>query len=536
VLLVERGRPVHHGKDYIGEGQAPWQMDNRGQLEYEQAKQQYWIQRKCYAFYSATKHFFVNDREQPYQTAEGKPFDWIRGNQLGGKSLLWHRQSYRWSDLDFTANSKDGYGVDWPLRYADLAPWYSHVEKFIGVSGSRENIAVLPDSEYLPPFEMNAVEKFAKQKIEARYADRKLIMGRCAHLSEPTQFFLDQGRYKCMARNECQRGCSFGAYFSTLSSTLPAALKTNNLKIACHSVVHSVSYDDKTGRATGVNIIDEQTLQTREYKARMIFLCASTLGTAQIMLNSTSSAFPTGIANTSGAVGHYLMDHVYNAGAVGEIEGFADDYYKGRRPTGIYMPRFRNVHEQNGKYLRGYAIFGGAFRGGWQRGDSIEKFGKALKHELRQPGPWSFSLKGSGEMLPRFENSASLHQTLKDKWGMPQLVMDCQFSDNEKKMMADIADTSAEMLELIGAKQIKKSINDWPPGLAIHELGTARMGKDPHTSVLNAYNQSHDVPNLFVTDGASFASSGWQNPSLTMMALTARAVDHAVEQYRSKKI
>ena len=536
VLLVERGRPVHHKTDYTGEGKAPWEMPYREQLPYQLVEDQYWIQCKCYAFYDATKQFFVNDRDYPYQTAAGTRFDWIRGNQLGGKSILWHRQSYRWSDLDFGANASDGFGCDWPIRYKDIEPWYTHVEKFSGISGSVENIPVLPDSVFLPPFEMNAVEKFAKKTIESKYSDRKLIMGRCAHLSEPTQFFLDQGRYKCMARNECQRGCSFGAYFSTLSSTLPAALKTNNLKIACHSIVHSVIYDEQSGRASGVNIVDERDNSTREYKAKMVFLCASTIGSTQIMLNSTSTAFPSGIANSSGALGRYLMDHTYNAQAFGTIDGFDEDYYKGRRPTGIFMPRFRNVSSREKNFHRGYALFGGASRPSWQRGEYLEGFGASLKEKLHLPGPWSFTLRGSGEMLPRAENCIRLHKSLKDKWGIPQLEIDCKFSDNEKNMMKDIAETAAEMLEAIGARDIKTDISDAPPGLAIHEVGSARMGRDPKTSVLNQYNQAHDVPNLFVADGASFASSAWQNPSLTIMAIAARAANYAADQYKKNAL
>ncbi|MFT7559191.1 MAG: choline dehydrogenase-like flavoprotein [Flavobacteriales bacterium] len=534
VLMVERGRPVKHKTDYISEGKAPWELENRGKVDQHLVDDQYFVQRKCYAFDSATKQFFGNDKEYPYQTAEGKPFDWIRGNQLGGKSLLWHRQSYRWSDIDFEANLKDGHGVDWPIRYKDLAPWYSHVEKFVGISGSTEGIESLPDSEFLPPFDLNAVERHAKKVLKKNFPERDLIIGRTAHLSEPTQYFIDQGRYKCMARNECQRGCSFGAYFSTLSSSLPAALKTNNLKIACNSVVHSVIYDETTQRAKGVKVIDELSLEEREYKANIVFLCASTLGTTQIMLNSISKTFPKGIANSSGALGHYLMDHVYNARAGGVIPGFEEDYHKGRRPTGVTVPRYNHRSKKNN--ARGFGLFGGAARGSWQHRAGGVEFGAEFKEEIRQPTGWYMMLSGSGEMIPRYENSVTLHPTKKDKWGIPQLLIDCSFSDDEKALMKEMASDAEEMLKSIGAKYVQQTINDDPPGLAIHEVGTARMGRDPKTSVLNGHNQAHDVANLFVTDGSSFSSIAWQNPSLTMMALTVRAADYATSQYRAGKL
>lgn len=527
-LMIERGPAVEHRKDYVGEGVKPWEMPQRGRLDLNTIDTDYYIQKKCYAFNDATKHFFGNDREYPYR--QEKPFDWIRGNVLGGKSLLWHRQSYRLSEMDFTANAEDGHGVDWPIRYKDLAPWYSYVEKFVGISGSKENLAVLPDSEFLPAFEFNQVEKFVKSRIEKRFRNRKMIMGRCAHLSKPTPEHLAQGRGQCMARNECQKGCSFGAYFSTQSSTLPAAIKTGNLKIATDSVVHSVIYDDKTNRVTGVRVIDAETLETREYYAKVIFLCASTLGTTQIMLNSTSEAFPTGLGNSSGALGHYLMDHIYGVGATARVEGFHDSYYKGRRPTGIYIPRFRNVGKQEKDFVRGYAYGGSAQRDSWQSLAGSGLYGEALKEKIRNAGDWSFYLGGQGEMLPHYDNHVRLDPERKDKWGIPQLVLSCEHRDNEKKMIADMGESAAEMLEAAGLKDVKPFFTPRVPGLAIHEVGTARMGRDPKTSVLNGYNQSHDIPNLFVTDGSCFASSPCQNPSLTFMALTARACHYAVNE------
>lgn len=538
-LMVERGRPVEHRKDYVGEGVKPWQMPFRGQVEKAIVDEQYYVQKKCYAFNDATKHFFGNDKDYPYSTPKDKPFDWIRGNQLGGKSLLWHRQSYRWSEHDFTANARDGHGVDWPIRYKDIEKWYDHVEIHAGISGSAENLEILPDSKFLPPFEMNAVEKEMKARIEKKWKTRKLIMGRTAHLSVPAPHHTAQGRIQCQARNECQKGCSFGAYFSTQSSTLPAALATNNLTIATNSVVHSVIYDPKTNRATGVRVIDAETLETREYFAKVIFLCASTLSTTQIMLNSKSESFPTGIANSSGVLGHYLMDHLYGAGASGRVEGFEEEYYSGRRPTGLVMPRFANYSEPKPNFLRGYLLTGSAVREGWESVSHRDGFGADYKNTIRNAGGWIFTMGGSGEMLPRYENQVSLHPTLKDKWGMPQLHIECDLSENDWKMFDDIANTCAEILEGIGVKEVTKKIDakkDWHPGLAIHEMGTARMGKDPKTSVLNGWNQAHDVPNLFVTDGSSMASCASQNPSLTYMALTARAADYAVQQLKLGKI
>ncbi len=538
-LMIERGRPLEHRTDYITEGVDQWDMPNRGRVEAKVALEQFPAQSKCYAFSGYTKHFFNNDRDMPYSTPADRPFSWIRGNQVGGKSLLWARQSYRWGPLDFEANAKDGHGVDWPIRYADLAPWYSHVERHVGISGGRENMDILPDSEFQEAFEFNAVEKAFKKKFDASFAPARMIMGRCAHLTKPTDEQMAQGRLPCQARTMCERGCSFGAYFSTQSSTLPAALKTGRLRIATNAIVHSVIYDAATNRATGVRVIDSETMETREYFAKVVFLCASTLGTTQILLNSTSSAFPTGIANSSGVLGHYLMDHLQGAGAKGRVEGFENDYYSGRRPTGPYIPRFRNVNEQHPKFVRGYALTGHAIRPNWRDAANLPGFGKPFKAAIRKPGPWTFSLNGSGEMLPRYDNAVSLHPTKKDKWGMPQLHVDCTFGDNDHRMREDIADTAADILEKLGVKDIVKQIptlEQLPPGLAIHEMGTARMGRDPETSMLNGFNQAHDVPNLFVTDGACMTSGAWQNPSLTFMALTARACDYAVRQIKLGKL
>ncbi|PCI44032.1 MAG: GMC family oxidoreductase [Alphaproteobacteria bacterium] len=508
-------------------------MKFRDQVDPKLANSEYRVQKDCYAFKDSTKNFFINDKENPYTHDPDKPFSWIRGDHLGGRSLLWHRQSYRWSDLDFTANVRDGHGVDWPIRYKDLEHWYDHVEIFVGVSGSREGIAHLPDGKFLPPHEMNCVETDFKARTEASYPDRKVIIGRCAHLTEPQEIHLDLGRGTCQARNQCQRGCSFGAYFSSQSATLPAAERTGNLTTVTHSIVHSLIYDDITGKATGVRVIDANTKTHREYSARVIFLCASTLGTTQILLNSADKNFPNGLANSSGVLGHYLMDHTMRAGATGRYPGFRNKYYFGRRPTGIYIPRFRNVTDTHDAFVRGYGFQGGAQREGWQDMAHKAGFGVDYKESIRTPGPWTFNLGGFGEMLPRYENYVRLHKTKRDKWGMPLLHINCTYGDNEKKMKMDMAETAKDMLTSAGLADVKPYVHETPPGLAIHEMGTARMGHDPATSVLNRHNQCHDVKNIFVTDGAAMTSSACQNPSITYMALTARAVDFVVQELKS---
>ena len=538
-LMIERGRVVKHRQDYPGEGKGPWQFEYRSKVDNLLVEQQYSVQKLCYAFTDATKHFFGNDRDLPYSTEEGTGFSWIRGNQLGGKSLLWHRQSYRLSDFDFNANKADGVGIDWPIRYKDLASWYSYVEKHAGISGTQENLPQLPDGEFLPPFDMTSPEKHVKQAIEEHFPDRTLIMGRTAHLTKPTQLHIEQGRVQCQARNECQKGCSFGAYFSTQSSTLPAAAKTGNLSIAPNSVVHSLIYHPGSNRVKGVRVVDNENLTTREYFGKVVFLCASTLGSTQILLNSTSKHFPNGIANSSGALGHYLMDHNYNAGAHGKIDGFDDEYYSGRRPTGIYVPNFQYEPKRYKKhYLRGYALAGGAKRLDWLERLDQEGIGVDFKNSLTRAGEWVMGLYAQGEMLPRYENQVSLHPTKKDKWGIPQLHFDCRWSENEILMMEDAAETAHKMLAAAGVRDIESfaTTDKNAPGLAIHEVGTARMGRDPKESVLNGFNQSHDIPNLFVTDGASYCSSAVVNPSLTFMALTVRAVDYCAKELKAHRI
>jgi choline dehydrogenase-like flavoprotein len=535
-LMIERGRVVEHRKDYVGENKAPWEYENRTKVKNLLVQDQYNVQQQCYAFNERTKHFFGNDKELPYTTKPGTEFSWIRANQLGGKSLLWHRQSYRWGKYDFKANKLDGHGNDWPIRYEDLEKWYSHVEIHAGISGSKENLPNLPDSEFLPPFEMNAPEKDIKKKLAKLFPERPLIMGRAAHLTQPTQLHLSQGRVQCQARSECQTGCSFGAYFSTQSSTLPAAAATGNLHIAPNSVVHSLIYDEKTNRVKGVRVIDNDDLSEREYFAKIVFVCASTLGSTQILMNSKSKKFPNGIANSSGVLGHYLMDHNYNAGASGFIKGFENEFYSGRRPGSLYMPNFNFKPDPKRPYLRGFALSGGASRENWKNMQRQDGLGVDFKEKLQHPGRWRFGLHAQGEMLPRFENQVYLHSSLKDKWGIPQLEFDCSFTKNEKDMMEDAAEQAKKMLLAADVYDVKSYVSHEPPGLAIHEVGTARMGRDPKTSMLNGYNQSHDIPNLFVTDGSSFCSTATQNPSLTFMALTARAVDYASKELKEKRI
>ncbi len=529
-LVIERGHHVEHGADYT-DFQDPWDFENRGMMPEEEWEQDYQIQKRCYAFSSLNKHLWVKDTDHPYTTPEDRPFNWLRGYHLGGRSLLWARHSYRWSDLDFEANAKDGHGVDWPIRYRDIEKWYDHVETFAGISGSAEGLAHLPDGKFLPAMDLNCVETELKGKIESTYPDRRLIMGRIAHLTEPTAEQQGLGRGQCQYRHHCYRGCSFGAYFSSLSATLPAAKRTGNLTVVTDTIGHSVLHDPATGKATGVRVIDANTKEGRTYTARVIFLCASTLGTSHLMMNSVSEQFPNGIANSSGALGHYLMDHVSGFGVSASYDGPEDMYWRGRRPGGFYIPRFRNVKEgvDNTDYVRGYGIQGGANRADWHRGADGPGVGADLKEKLRKPGPWTLGLGIFGEMLPREDNHVSLHKTRTDKWGIPLLHIDCSWGENDLKMAKAAVSDVIEMVESAGGKVLGHDSSPSPPGHGIHEMGTARMGRDPKTSVLNGFNQAHDLPNLFVTDGACMASSACQNPSLTYMALTARAANHAAD-------
>ncbi len=524
VLLLDRGRHLDHG-NYPTATMQTWEFPHRLNLTQEDRKKNF-VQSRHYSFREDNKHFYINDQENPYE--ERKRFDWIRGDIVGGRSLLWARACYRWSDLDFEANIRDGHGVDWPIRYKDISPWYDYVESFIGVSGNRDGIGVVPDGIFQPPFEMNVVEKHFKQQVEKNYGDRYVIMGRTANLTQPVK-----GRGQCQARNLCHRGCPYGAYFSTNASTIPAAYATGNLEVRPHSLVNRVLYDEQKQKATGVEIIDINTKQTEEFYARLIFLNASTVATAFILLNSTSSRFPNGLGNGSDQVGRNLMDHHKGISVVADVDGFEDSYYYGRRPAPFYIPRFRNVTDKQDTFLRGYHFGGSAYR---PRRAGEAKLGEALKESLSVPGSWQVGLYAFGECLPYSDNRITLNKDKKDQWGRPLLVIDCEFRDNEKTMHEDMKATGAELLEKAGYKNIRVSASISFPGNANHEMGIARMGHDPKTSVLNKYNQMHEVPNVFISDGSCMTSGSCVNPSLTYMALTARACDYAVKELKKNNI
>ena len=517
-LVLERGRKLDHVKDYPTTAQPPWESPTRFQVSPAVAKD-YPVQSGVYCFNEATRHFWVKDTEHPYSTPEGRGFHWIRGYHVGGKSLMWGRQCSRWADLDFEANARDGHGTDWPIRYADLAPWYDYVERFVGVSGRKEGLPQLPDGIFQPPMDMNCVEAEVKARIEKQWPERRMTIGRVANLTRPIN-----GRSACQYRNLCYRGCPFGAYFSSQSGTLPAAAATGNLTLRPDSVVTHVLYDQSTNRSTGVRALDTETGDYREYTARVVFLCAGALNSTWILLHS-------GLANSSGVLGRYLTDQHYRIGARGRVEGFDDKYYFGGRPTGIIIPRFRNLDAagQRPDYLRGFNYQGWANRAGWTRGLNNDNYGADFKDDLFRPGPWTMTLLAFGETLPRRHNHVRLNPDLLDVHGLPTLHIDGRFSDNEDRMRIDMKNAAAEMLEAAGLKEVEtyEQPESYVMGDAIHEMGTARMGTDPRTSVLNRWNQTHDIPNLFVTDGACMASASCKNPSVTYMALTARAVDRA---------
>lgn len=520
VLMLDRGRNVNHG-DYPTALKNPWEFKHRLNLSMED-KETHPIQSRHYSFREDSKHFYIDDLKNPYH--EEKRFDWIRSSVVGGRSLHWARACYRWSDLDFEANLHDGHGIDWPIRYKDIAPWYDYVETFIGVSGSKENLPQLPDGKFQPPFEMNCVEKDFKKRIEGLYHDRNVIIGRTANLTQPVK-----GRGQCQARDLCHRGCPWGAYFSTNASTIPAAYATGNLTVRPHSLVNRIIYDEKTQRATGVELIDTENKQVLEFYARIIFVNAATVATAAILLNSTSKRFPNGLGNDSDQLGRNLMDHHKGLSFSADVDGFEDSYYYGRRPTNIYIPRFKNMNGNKSNFLRGYHFGAGANRG---RHAGNAAIGEDLKNALTEPGPWHISMYAFGECLPYPENRITLNHNEKDPWGRPMISIDCEFKENEKTMHADIAETGKQMLTEAGYKNVKVSGSISFPGNANHEMGIARMGHDPKTSVLNAFNQMHAVPNVFVSDGSCMASVSCVNPSLTFMALTARACDYAVKEMK----
>lgn len=522
-LLLERGRNVTHIEGYPTATMNPWEFPHR-QRDTLEVRENYPIQSKCPSFSEASRHFWVNDKENPYN--EVQPFNWIRGYHVGGRSLLWGRQCYRLSDIDFEANAKDGFGTDWPIRYKDIAPWYDYAESFAGISGQAENLPQLPDGKFLPPMEMNCVEKHVAAGIRKNYNDRIMTIGRVANLTRR-----HEGRGPCQYRNLCNRGCPYGGYFSSNSATIPAARATGNLTLRPYSIVTEVIYDEQRGRASGVRILDAETGEFREFYSRIIFLNASTLGTTFILLNSISRRFPGGLGNSSEQVGHNLMDHHYRVGASGSVEGFEDNYYYGRRPTGIYIPRFRNINKKTTRsdYVRGFGYQGGSGRG---RAGGFDGVGAEFKDSKTVAGGWGMGISSWGECLPYYENKVSLNRSKTDKWGLPTLDIDSKFRENELTMRKDMKNSAAEMLEAAGCRNIHTYDNMPPPGTCIHEMGTARMGRDPKTSVLNGWNQVHEVKNVFITDGACMTSSACQNPSITYMALTARACDYAVKELK----
>lgn len=532
-LVLERGRMVKHVTDYPTMNFNPWDLKFGDQVPKEEIEKHYAKQsRTGYTVRQGWKHWFVKDDEHPY--TEVKRYDWMRGYHVGGRSITWGRQSYRFSDLDFEANAKEGIGVDWPIRYVDIAPWYDYVEEWIGVSGQAEGLPQLPDGKFQPPMEMNCVELDVKAKVEAKIPGRKITMGRTAHITQQNEIQKALGRGKCQFRNLCMRGCPYGGYFSSNAGTLVAAERTGNMTLRPNSIVHSVIYDMETGKAKGVKILDAETKQEMEFYAKIIFLNASAFNSTWILMNSANERFPTGLGNSSDQLGRNVMDHHLGAGASGRSEDFGDRYYSGRRANGIYIPRFRNVDARSKRsdFLRGYGYQGGASRSNWQRLVAELGFGKGMKEQMHEPGDWRMGITGFGEILPHPDNRITLNKEVLDMYGMPTLTMDVEMKENELAMRKDIMEAAVEMLEAAGLKDVKPYDRDYAPGLGIHEMGTARMGRDPKTSVLNKWNQVHDVPNIFVTDGACMTSAACVNPSLTYMALTARACDYAVKELK----
>ena len=526
-LVLEAGRNIVPEQDYV-EHVPQWEMKFRGMGDRRNLAEDQPIQSTCYACDEWSSKFFINDKEHPYTTDPGKPFRWIRGRQVGGRSIMWGRQSYRWSDLDFEANLREGIAVDWPIRYADIAPWYDYVEEFAGISGEALGLAQLPDSKFLPPMELNCTERFVRSELAKHFGgERVLTIGRAAILTQD-----HRGRAACHYCGPCERGCITRSYFSSLNATLPAAENTGRMTLRPFSVVHSVVFDAKTRRAAGVRVIDAQTKAAVEFRAKVVFLCASALESVRILLNSATPEFANGLANSSGELGHNLMDHVTAGGATALIPGNEDRLEVGRRPNGTYMPRFRNVKSKHPDFLRGYGFQGGAHREGWNRGIMQTGFGADFKKSLSKPGPWRFSFGGFGECLPSHNNYVELDKEKVDAWEIPTLKIHSGWSENELALRKDMAISAAEMLAAAGGREIEPFERNDPPGFAIHEMGTARMGRDPKTSVLNSFNQAHDVQNLFITDGGAMVSSSCVNPSLTYMALTARACDYAVRQMK----
>jgi choline dehydrogenase-like flavoprotein len=529
-LVLERGRLVKH-PEYPTATKDPWQIEYGGRPTQEDLKQQGVQARTGYTIRQETKHWFVNDLENPY--TEVNRFDWMRGYHVGGRSIMWGRQSYRLSDMDFEANMKDGIAVDWPIRYKEIAPWYDYVETFAGISGQAEGLAHFPDGKFLPPMELNCVEVELKKAVKDKFG-RLITIGRVAHATAPLANSPQRGT--CQYRNLCSRGCPYGGYFSSNSSTLPAAEKTGKMTLRPNSIVHELIYDEKKGKATGVKVLDAETGEQMEFFANVIFLCASTFGSTFIMMNSISNRFPNGFGNDSGELGHNIMDHHLSVGAGAEVEGFEDKYYFGRRANGMYIPRYRNIGNDKRDYIRGFGYQGAASRQGWSNMVKEMSLGAPLKEAITKPGKWSIGMGGFGEILPYHDNKVTINKEKKDKYGLPTLTFDAILRDNEIKMRKDMANDAAEMLEAGGFKNIRTFDREIGVGLGIHEMGTARMGKDPKTSVLNKWNQVHACKNVFVTDGSFMTSAACHNPSLGYMAFTARAVDYAVSELKKNNI
>jgi len=529
VLLLERGEDIKHVKDYVNTNKAPWEFPHRGGRTQQMIKD-YPVLKRDYPLNEMNLAWWTNEKDCPY--TEVKRFDWFRGYHVGGRSLLWGRQSYRWSDFDFEANAKDGIAVDWPIRYKDIAPWYDYAETFAGISGSKEGLPQLPDGQFMPPMEMNCVEKDVAARIKQNFGGkRSMIIGRTANITVP-----HHDRTNCQYRNKCWLGCPFGAYFSTQSATLPAAMKTGNLTLRPFSIAKEIIYDKDSKKAKGVRIVDAQNNQTYDYFAKIVFVNASALNSAWLLMNSATDIWPDGLGSSSGELGHNLMDHHFRCGASGVAEGYDDKYYYGKRPNGVYVVRYRNLFGDKRDYLRGFGYQGGASREGWSREIAEMNIGGEFKDALTEPGQWTMGMTAFGEMLPYHENKISLDKTTKDKWGLPVLAIDCEIKDNEKKMRVDMMNDAKEMLEAAGIKDVHTFDSGYYPGMGIHEMGTARMGRDPKTSVLNEWNQVWDAKNVFVTDGACMASAACVNPSLTYMALTARACDHAVNELKKMNL
>ncbi|HNP20631.1 MAG TPA: GMC family oxidoreductase [Panacibacter sp.] len=532
-LVLERGKDVVHLKDYPTATKNPWDFEHRGNLPVKNLTDDPVVAR-CYAYNETTTHFFVKDHQHPY--IQEKPFDWIRGYQVGGKSLLWARATQRWSKYDFEGPARDGYAVPWPISYDELAPWYSHVELFAGISGHKDGLDTLPDGEFLPPWELNCVESDMVQKINSLYKDRTAIIGRCAHLTKPNQIHIDQGRNQCQARTLCERGCPFGGYFSSNASTLPWAAKTGNLTLRPDSVVHSIIYDDKKGKAIGVRVIDAHTKEATEYFAKIIFVNAACLNSNLILLNSTSSRFPNGFGNDNGLLGKYICFHNYRGTLNASMDGYLDKYYYGRKPTGAMLPNFRNVYKHDMDFMRGYMVHFSAGRGQSYPTGNEPEVGGSYKDSMTEAGGWGVFMMMQGETIPKETNHVRLSPDQKDAWGIPQLITSVGYDDNDEKVLKDFLEQGEEMLTKAGCKNISRNDSKQAPGLDIHEMGGVRMGSDPKTSMLNKWNAFHNCNNVFVTDGACMTSTSTQNPSLTFMAITARAANHAVEELKKGNI